>query len=566
MEGRALYQLKMAGRQVLLRVEPPEGSRKANLSEIQEQLHRRGVSYRHETLFDIYRRATGEFEPLAQRDAREYEVHVEVAPDGQRAWLTVVPPDVGQDELDPARIKEALEAARVEKGIRYDEIKRVLRDKVENQRVLVAEGRPKEDGTDGWLEFFHDPNEHAAIEENWADFRERNMIRNVTEGDLLVRVHYPVAGQDGFDVHARTLRAKPGKRAKIRLGRNVKVDESGTEVYALRDGYLVRMGDRISVEDVLDLNNVDGETGNVRFHGVVKVRGQVEDAFTVEAEKGIEVNGTVGKAVLTTKGDIKIGAGAFNTEIECDGSLHVRFLQEARVHAGGSVTADEYILHANVVAGTFVTVKAEPRGFITGGSVRAGTFIQAAVLGAAASEEPTVLEVGSGVDLRKSQEALEERMLTNLEVFQKTLKNLLYLQRQREQEGAIPDERRETYLRMVAGGSKLRDELQQQSRQYHRLRGTLSEGDPAPAAVLASQAIHPGVTLAVQRQKLVVRDPRDGGGFMIVDGAMKALPYGQVLKVQKQHQKREREQEQQAQRQQEQPPAGESAAGPRAAG
>src|SRR3990172_4656715 len=99
---------------VLLRIRPPEKGKKANLSDIQRELRLRDISYRHETLFDIYRRASNEFEPLSTREATDYEVLVEVSEDAMQSWLTVVPPEVGEVDLDPAKIKTALEASRVD--------------------------------------------------------------------------------------------------------------------------------------------------------------------------------------------------------------------------------------------------------------------------------------------------------------------------------------------------------------------------------------------------------------------------------------------------------------------
>ena len=120
------YEIKVSGRQVFLRIRPPEGGRRANLSDIQRDLRLREIAYRHETLFDIYKRASNDFEPLANQELTRFQVSVEVSEDRQQALLTVVEPDRGEDKLTPAQIKNALEAARVDKGIQYDVIKQVL--------------------------------------------------------------------------------------------------------------------------------------------------------------------------------------------------------------------------------------------------------------------------------------------------------------------------------------------------------------------------------------------------------------------------------------------------------
>jgi hypothetical protein len=530
------FEIKVTGKQVFLRVHPPEAGRRANLTDIQLELRRREVPYRHATLFDIYKRASNEFEPLANQEIDRFDVQVTVSEDGQRALLKVLAPDKGQDKLTPARIKQALEAAAVHKGINYEIVKEVLLEQKAIDEVLVAQGVPKQDGIDGRIELTEPPSEHVWLEDNTADYRELNLVKNVVEGDLIARISHPSAGKDGYDVHARVLRARPGKRARFKLGRNVRVSEQGTELFAVRSGYVVRRGDKLSVENVLEVNNVDAETGNIRFHGVVRVHGQVEDAYTVEAEKGIDVAGTVGHATLRCKGDIRIKGGAIGAVLEADGSVTARFLSECKVKAGGHVVVDEYILHSEVVAKRTVKVTREPKGFIAGGRTRTGTEVWAPVLGSDMSEVVTVLEVGGGVNVRKRYDALQERIDANLEAFDGVRKNLAYLQRQREAGEALEARPRELYEHMVESGHKLIAELLRQAEVHHELLGALAEPDEQQGIVFVSQQANPGAVVQIQTSKVTLHDPVQSCAFTLMAGALKAMPYGQALKLHKQAQ------------------------------
>jgi hypothetical protein len=527
------YEVKVSGRQVFLRVHPPESGRRASLTDIQKDLRRREISYRPETLFDIYKRASNEFEPLSSQETHRFEVAVTVSEDNQQAFLRVVPPDKGEDTLSPARIKQALEDAAVHKGIDYEVIKEVLLEQKGVDNALVARGLPKQEGVDGRIELVDPPSEAVWVDDNTADYRELNLINNVVEDDLIARISHPTMGKDGYDVHARVLKARPGKRARFKLGRNVRISEEGTELFAVKAGYVVRRGDKISVENILEVRNVDAETGNIRFHGVVRVRGQVEDAFIVEAEKGIDVAGTVGKATLRSKGDIRIRGGAFGATLECEGSLSARFLSECTVKSGGHVLVDEYILHSEVVAKRFVKVTREPKGFITGGRVKTGTEIWTPNVGSDMSEVATILEVGGGVNVRKRYDALQERIDANLEAFDGLRKNLAYLQRQRETEGELDARKRETYERMVGSGQKLIGELLRQGELHHEMLQALAEPEEAGGIVFVSQQANAGVVVQVQTSKVTLRDPVDACAFLLMSGALKAMPYGQALKIHK---------------------------------
>lgn len=524
------YEIRMTGKQVFLRVHPPEGGKRANLTDIQRALRQREVAYRHDILFDIYRRATNEFEPLASQEITRFDVQVQVSDDAQEAFLTVVPPDKGQDSLTPARIKDALEAANVQKGINYEAIKEVLQEQKAVTDMLIAQGRPKTDGEDGRVELESTPSEHVWVDDNTVNYRELNLINNVQDGDLIARIVHPTAGRDGYDVLARVLKARPGKHARLKLGRNVRLSDDGRELFATKAGYVVRRGGKISVENILEVENVDAETGNIRFHGVVRVRGQVDDAYLVEAEKGIEVDGTVGKSTLRSRGDIRVKGGAFGATLEAEGSVYAGFLSECTVKAGANVTATEYILHSTVVAKRAVRVTAEPKGFIQGGRIKAGSEIWAAILGSDATEMTTVLEVGGGVNVRKRFDALQERIDANLASFESVRKNLAFLQRQRETEGELEPRKRETYESMVASSRKLIGELQREAELHHEMLEALGEPQEDVGMVLISQQVNPGSTVQIQTSKVSLHDALDACGFVLMSGSLKAIPYAQAMR------------------------------------
>jgi len=534
--AESFYEIRTQGKQIFLRIHPPQGGIRASLTDIQKELRRREIGYRHETLFEIYKRASNEFEPLASQEIHRFDVQVTVSDDYQRAAIKVVAPDRGEDKLTPAHIKKALEGAGVQKGIDYDAIRELLLEQKALDDLTIARGQPKQDGRDGVIELVNPPSEHVFVEHNRADYRELNLINNVVEGDLIARITHPTSGKDGFDVRAHVLKGRPGKRARFKLGRNVRLSEEGTELFATKSGYVVRRGDKLSVENILEVPNIDSESGNIRFQGVVRVRGQVEDTFTLEAEKGIDIGGTVGKAVVRCKGDIRIQGGAFGSTLECEGSLYARFLSECTVKCGGHVIVDEYLLHSQIVAKRTVKVTREPKGFITGGRVKAGTEIWAPNVGSDVSEVVTTLEVGGGVNVRKRYDSLQERIDSNLEAFDGLRKNLAYLQHQRETEGALDGHKQETYERMVTSGRKLVDELLRQGELHHEMLRALAEPEEETGMVLVSQQANPGAIIQVQTSKVSLKDPVDSCAFLLMAGALKAMPYGQALKLHKQQQ------------------------------
>jgi len=530
-EAETLYDIKMGGSRVMLRVRPPEGGKKASLTDIQKRLRELGVDYRHEVLFEIYRAASNQFEPLAKRELREYEVFVEVTPDGTEARLTVLPPDVGDDALTPAKVKEALERAKVTKGILYDEIRRVIAGKVENEPVVVARGQPVEHGTDGRIVFDEDEKEPEApqvVEDNRADFREMNLVKNVQANEVIARLVLPTKGRDGFTVTGRELKATPGRPVKMRRGRNVGVSDDGTRFLAEKAGFVVVSNDRISVEDVLVLDNVNGASGNVRFTGVVRVNGQVEDGFTVEADKGIEVDGAVGKATLVSKGGIRLRGGAMGATMRCNGSVAARFFSECRVWAGEDVVVEEYILHSQVEAGGAIRVTKVPTGFINGGLVRAGTEVFAPNLGSEVGEDQTDVQVGVELDVRARADALELRMSRGRAQFDKLRRNLQVLQAQREQGAAWGEDTAESFAKMLAAARKTRGDLLDGVKTRLELRAAMTNDQREEPVVLIPNVVHPGARITMGRRRVTVKNALESCGLRVVDNELKLGDFGEV--------------------------------------
>jgi hypothetical protein len=535
-ESEALFELKVGATQVLLRVRPAEQGRKANLGEIQSHLAELKIPYRHEVLFDIYRRASNKFEMLTARDTQEYACEVKVSRDGYEAAVTVVPPRVESDEgLTATLIQQALADAKVVRGLLPEAIERIVSNRLLQQAVVVARGEPVAHGKDGTITFV-EPEEAEPTAElgQRIDIREMNLVKSVGSGDIVARITPPSEGKDGFTVQGKDVKAKNGRPAKFRVGKNVALDEHGTAIVAQVPGFLVVADGRVSVENVLQVENVDGSTGNVHFAGVVRVRGNVEDGFLVESEEGIEVDGAVGKAQLKTKGGIRVRGGALGATLEAGASVSAKFLSECTVRAKESVNVDEYILHSTVEAGRSVRVLKTPNGFINGGTIRAGVEVHSPNLGSDVSEERTEIEVGVGLSLRQELDALEERMKRAQINFDKLRKNLQVLQVQRERGAALPTDRESTFAKMIAAVRSVRGELMDGEVRRQTLIETMTSQPDEQGVVLVPNVVNSGTRIRIRRFRANVKSPLAACAFHVVNNEMKVQDIGTVLKLLKQ--------------------------------
>ena len=543
MDDTKQYELKSLADKILLKVRPPaEGEKKVPLTEIQKVLDGQGVAYDPEKLFAIYRRARDEFEPLANRDSKEYEITVKVSDDAQEAHMTVVPPTVGRAPLTPDMYKKAILEAKVEKGILWEELKRLMAQHIENKPVLIARGVPALDGEDGHVEFERAPGaqqhpQSAGFAER-VDYRELNLITDVKPGQLIAKVSPPTEGAPGFTVTGKVLKAQPGKAFKLRLGANVEATANGTEIRATKAGFVVFAGEKLSVEDVYEVENINSATGHVRFSGVINIKGNIEDGFKVEAGKSVNVGGTVGNTSVKAGGNVTIRGGVMGATIEAGGTISARFYSEAKLHAKQDVIAEEYILHSTVHADRAVLVTKATVGFIKGGLVRAGAEITSPVVGSEVSEGDTRLEVGLGFDARTKFEKLETVLANAWSNFDRFRKNVAFLEQKRMQEGALPAQQQGQLRGSVEQARKVRDELLEGVATYHELLANMNEGGAA-GAIMVPAIAHAATNIQVQRYQLRVNSPLKACGFIVLDGTLKVLDYPLVQKLVKAKKRKE---------------------------
>ncbi len=535
------FEVQITPDRVLLRVAPAgDSGLKANMVDIQRELDKLGVKYRPETLFTIYRRARNEFEPLANREVLDIVVTVTVSPDGQQAEMTILGPPTGNEPVPPAKIKTAIEEAKVEKGLLFEELRRMIAQRVLATPVVIARGALPKHGVDGRVDFIERPaDKPAPMGDETIDWRERNLIRNVAAGELIARIQPPTVGIDGYTVAGKLLKARQGRKAALRLGMNVNLNGAGTEVTAAKAGFVVNSGEKLSVEDVYQAHHINLSTGNVRFSGVVSISGNVDDGFIVEAGKGVSVGGAVGKATIKSGGDVQIQGGVLGATIEAKGNISAKFFSECTLSAGGDILAEDYILHGTADAERAVRVAKTPDGFISGAVVRAATEISASILGSGKSEEQTQLEVGSGVSVRAQFERLQPVLAKHWEAFDRLRKNLGYLQETRERDGAFPDGKLNILKDLSGEAIKARDALWQDGVTYHELLSTMGDPNaPARAVIMASNVVNAGVIIGVERLTQQVKTPLQFCAFVILDGQLKAHDFGFVEKMLKQLKKK----------------------------
>ncbi|MFO7294581.1 MAG: FapA family protein [Clostridia bacterium] len=453
------------------------------------------------------------------------EVLVHISQDGMLATMMLLPPDGGR-LLEYKDVIQALTDKGVVYGIDENAIRQALNSRRYGQEVIVARGKPPQNGEDAKLTYHFKPDKKSKPEireDGTVDYHSLDNIENVTKGQVLVTLTPPTPGVDGKTVLGTSVPAKPGKPLVLPAGKNVVVSDDGLKLLAAIDGKVEMIGGRVHVYSVHEVrNNVDNSTGNINFVGSVIIHGNVLSGFEVRAGGSIEVRGVVEGATLIAEGDVILRKGLQGAKkgmIRAGGSVTARFIENGTVYAKGDVTA-EAIMHSNVVSGQYVRLIGK-RALIVGGRVHAALGITASTIGSPMATS-TVLEVGISPEIRQEYEQLKEE-LQRLEKEQRKIEQALAVLSRMESSGRLP-------LDKVIAKHKALRARDEYSLKIPTIKARLFELEEAflkgaHGKIHVKKVVYPGVSITIGQSTFNVKDPINYVTFLRDEGEIRFVTY-----------------------------------------
>lgn len=388
------------------------------------------------------------------------EVALERLQNDMRVTVQIIPPMGNGEHITKPLILKALRDKKITYGIDEEMVDTIVQERRYMQVITVARGKDPIDGRDASIIFHY---QKYIVKQDTSvdglakiDYKELGRIINVKADTLLLEKIPPTEGEAGVTTLNKKIRQVKGKDLRIRGGKGVYVDESGLRWFSQIDGCVVFRNDQISVENLIQVEDVNAETGNIRFNGSVVVKGIVEDGFKVIATADIRVMGNVGACTIRSGGDIFISGGVFGKTqavIESqEGSVSLRFTQDAKVVAAKHIIIDEYSRNSHLRAGkTIHVVNENPnRGQILSGSASAVEEIHCNNVGGEMEIATRVMVGVSKEDLDRIAE-LEgriEKRLVNLDNLRKSL--FLLTREKRSGGGQLTPHKAELHNKLIA--------------------------------------------------------------------------------------------------------------------
>lgn len=290
-----------------------------------------------------------------------------VEEDEMTAWLYLAPPDQGQ-EYTKDELMTYLRRKGVTQGYHSSNLSAMIKKRVYDREILVAQGREPQEGQEGWFEYLFSPEEYRAPrirEDGSVDYASMNALQNVRKGEKVAVYHYAVQGVNGYTVTGTELKAKAVRDLPPMHGKGIQRENEA--YYAQSDGKIEVKDGKIDIQNVHQISgDVDAIIGKVEFFGDVIISGNVESGVVIRAGRNIEVHGTMGGAVLFAGGDVILTRGIQGGgKISARGNVFADFIENTTVESGGTVQANS-ILNSTVMAKEKVITTGK-RGAIIGG-------------------------------------------------------------------------------------------------------------------------------------------------------------------------------------------------------
>lgn len=339
---------------------------------------------------------------------------------GMVAWMMMFPPSDPADKPDMASIAAAMEEQKINTGIDAAVVNYLFQEHPYFDLIPFACGTPVQEGEDGYVveHFARELNKSVQLDERGvADYRAKNYMQVINEGDVICDIYPPKEGTAGKRVDGADVPPKATKPAKVPAGANTVISEDGSKLLAAKGGHLEFDNDKFQIKLILDIpSDVDYNTGNIEYVGDVHIRGDVRGTFVVKATGNITVDGLVEAATVEAGGDVLISCGVLgdnNAVIKSGGNIRAKYLENCVAYAAKSIFAD-CIISSQVYSDESVQVTSG-RGTIIGGTIVAANSVKSRMVGTESGRK-TEIELGTltyaqaehGIDMNELKADMDE--------------------------------------------------------------------------------------------------------------------------------------------------------------
>jgi len=496
--------------------------------EVINRIERKRIKeYDMNSIKDIVYSKSGEFVKIAQFQKEELidsEIIIDITKDGMVGYITLLPSLGGQAiDLDMA-VTEV--GKKIKFGLDVRKLETIIKGKLFNKKVQIAEGIKPQNGTNGFIRYNFDTEKDytpEVLEDGSVDFRKLNLINNVKINDIIAEKVPATLGNEGTDVTGTKIPQIRGKNIEFKYGKGLSISEDGLKLISNENGSVSIENEKIVIHKIYEVsNNIDNSTGNISFNGMIKIKGSVLTGFEVQADGDVDIDGAVEGAKINSGGSILLRRGiqGYNKGIlNAKGNIVAKYIENSSLCAEGDIHA-ESIMHSEITSKNIIKVEGK-KGLIVGGTCRASKEIFAKTIGSAMASS-TTLEVGLDPSLKSRYDSLREEVQSiedNIEKIDKSLKLFIRL----AENNSLNDEKKslmEKSLSIKEILTKKLEEIKMSIVDLEMKIETLSKGK-----IKVERVIYPGVKIIIGNSVMFIREKLEHCTIYREDGEIKIGPY-----------------------------------------
>jgi uncharacterized protein (DUF342 family) len=476
---------------------------------------------------------------------RDGEFNLTISDDTMSAMLTLIPPQGGAAKGEA--VIDAMREQGIVHGILQAELNAALAAGV-CEKLVIAQGEWPIEGSPCYFTSLidDDAEDEEAEEQDEEDseeedddrfsiikFRDLGFLLLVNPGDHLMRRTPAVPGSNGIDIKGNPVPARP--MHEIRFNEKILGAEPDPEdpnlLVATTSGQPVVIANGVTVNPVVEVENVDFSTGNIDFNGTITIKGDIKAGMILKVSGDVIVKGLIEAAEIHAGGNVSVTGGIIghaatqastlstaaavpfaNARVICQGSLQALFVESAYVQAGESILIKGNARQSEMYAGTQIAVgkgSGNKIGQIVGGHTHATNLIHAAWAGTSNGAK-TELQVGSDPFLATQLATAEVVYKRKLDEIDQVIKLLAFLKNNPQKAANGMGEKAEATRRRLLDESKALFEEQT------ALKEKMVSVDQARIKV--TKGIYEGVEVRIGKQLWAVPNDLGGGTIQVKNG------------------------------------------------
>lgn len=422
-------------------------------------------------------------------------------------------------------IKDLLSTTGVKIGIKEDVINDILEGKINDERVLVAEGQYPQPGDDATIEFYFSVEKSLKPqlqEDGHIDYKEVKMVESITKDSPLAKKNIATIGKTGKDVFGNDLPGLFGKDFQFTPGQGTYRDPAeNTLIRASIDGIIFydSKTHNLEVQKLFVVpESVDYSTGNLHVKSSVDIKQHIKAGFSVETPYNIDVKGGIEHAVVICGGNLNVKEGINGdgkSLITVGSDLHSGYISNQIIKCGGSVFVSFELRNSLIECDDEVTVT-KNTGVIIGGKIVATNKVTSPIIG---NDYNVITEIEVGVVLKYREKFIKKQNeKSDIEKRVEELKKQISYIAQKPDNNAKTMQLmnyKEIWAKETALLIKVKNDLKEIENAYYNV--------PNPI-VLIPNKVFPGTTIKMKDKVFEVKETLTHVMFSLVNGEIVNSP------------------------------------------